>query len=133
MSAVYVFDEFQLIPGRQLLLRAGEPVKVGGRAFLILVALVQRPGELVSAADLLKEVWQATVVEPSNLKVHVAALRRALGDQNNEQRLIATIVGRGYRFVAPVLQYEQSASPPRANSSIRPRIVDPVTMFEISI
>lgn len=133
MSAFYVFDNCQLIPARQLLLRAGQPVKIGGRAFSILLALVQRPGEIVSAAYLLQEVWQATVVEPSNLKVHVAALRRALGDQNNEPRLISTIVGRGYRFIAPVVQYEEPASFQQATTSVRPRIVDPITMFEISI
>lgn len=98
----YAFGRFRLIPSRQLLLDGDAPVRLGGRALEILAALVERPGELVSKAELMSRAWPNVVVEDSNLKVHMAALRRALGDGQPGQRYIATVIGRGYRFVAPV-------------------------------
>jgi DNA-binding winged helix-turn-helix (wHTH) protein len=96
------FGPFDLLPTRRLLLKAGQPVRLGSRALDILIALVERPGELVSKGDLMARVWPHTFVEESNLKVQVAALRRALGDTRGSNRYLATIPGRGYRFVAPV-------------------------------
>jgi predicted ATPase len=65
--------------------------------------LVERAGELVSKDELMARVWPNTFVEESNLKVQVAGLRRALGDRRGSHRYLATISGRGYRFVAPVM------------------------------
>jgi len=62
-------------------------------------------------------VWPNTVVEESNLKVHVAALRRALGEGRCSRRYIATVVGRGYRFVAPVERFEPGAALPRQSAA----------------
>ena len=86
----------------ELLLKAGQPVRLGSRALDILIALVERRGELVSKGDLMARIWPHTFVEESNLRVQVAALRRALGDTRGSNRYLATIHGRGYRFVAPV-------------------------------
>ncbi|WP_420992270.1 ATP-binding protein [Cupriavidus sp. 30B13] len=101
-AEVFAFGPFRLIPGRQLLLKGETTVRIGGRALEILAALAERPGEIVSKAELMRRAWPNTVVEESNLKVHMTALRRALGDGQPGQRFIATIIGRGYRFVAPV-------------------------------
>lgn len=98
----YCFDPFRFIPGQQLLLYGEAPVRLGSRALDILAELVERPGELVSKRELIARAWPNTVVEESNLKVHVAALRRALGEGGKDGRYIATVTGRGYRFVAPV-------------------------------
>ena len=68
----------------------------------ILTVLVRRSGELVSKNDLIAEVWPDTFVDESNLKVNVCLLRRSLGDTQKHRHCIATVVGRGYRFVAPV-------------------------------
>jgi DNA-binding winged helix-turn-helix (wHTH) protein len=68
----------------------------------ILIALVERPGELLSKRRLMEMVWPDTIVVEGNLPVHVAALRRALGDGQGENRYIINIPGRGYRFVAPI-------------------------------
>ena len=78
------------------------PVRLGSRALEILAALVERPGELVNKDELIRRVWPNTVVDESNLKVNIAALRRALGEGQPGRRYIATDSGRGYRFVAPV-------------------------------
>ena len=98
----WTFGRFSLIPTRQLLLRDGAPVALGSRALEILTILVRRSGELVSKNDLIAEVWPDTFVDESNLKVNVCLLRRSLGDTQKPPNYIATVAGRGYRFVAPV-------------------------------
>jgi DNA-binding winged helix-turn-helix (wHTH) protein len=101
-NRVFVFGSFRFAPGRQQLLREGAPVRIGSRAFDILSALVERPGEIVSKEELIARAWPSTFVEEGNLKVHIAALRKALGDGHAEPKYIVTTNGRGYRFVAPV-------------------------------
>lgn len=68
----------------------------------ILIALVERAGQFVSKADLHKRAWPRTTVDDSNLKVIIAAIRRAHEGAEPEKRFIATVSGQGYRFVAPV-------------------------------
>jgi predicted ATPase/DNA-binding winged helix-turn-helix (wHTH) protein len=99
----FAFGPFTLVPERQLLLRGEAPVRIGGRALDILTALVERPGEIVTKRELMARVWPNTIVDEANLKVNVAALRRTLGDGgSNDARYIATVQGRGYRFIAPL-------------------------------
>lgn len=107
----FAFGAFVLIPARQLLLERGSPVRIGGRALDILTALVSRSGEVVSKRELQAFVWPDTVVEESNLKVNMAALRRVLGERPETPQYIATVAGRGYRFVATVKAFS-SAEPP---------------------
>jgi DNA-binding winged helix-turn-helix (wHTH) protein len=90
------------LPAQRLLLHAGKAVPIGSRALDILIALVERSGELVGKGELMVRVWPNTFVEPANLTVHVAALRRALGDGHDGNRFIVNIPGRGYQFVAAV-------------------------------
>lgn len=96
------FGPFSLFPARQLLLEGDKPVRLGSRAFDILTALVEHAGELVSKNDLIARVWSTTFVDDNTLRVHVASLRKALGDGQPGRRYLANIPGRGYRFVAPV-------------------------------
>lgn len=98
----FSFGPYLLVPDRHLLLCDGTPVRLGGRALDILAALVRRPGELVTKRELLELVWPDTVVEEGNLKVHVTGLRRVLGEGPDAPRYIATVIGRGYRFISPV-------------------------------
>src|SRR5258705_33223 len=86
--------------------RARKPLRLGSRALDILIALVERRGELVSKEELMARVWPKMFVEPANLTVHVAAVRRVLGDGRNGNRYLVNIPGRGYRFVAPVIVVE---------------------------
>src|SRR5215470_10912193 len=102
----FSFGPFRFFPARQLLLEGETLVRLGSRALEILAALVERPGEMVSKDELTARVWPNTVVEESNLKVNVCALRRALGEREPGCRYIATVSGRGYRFVAPVERAE---------------------------
>ena len=109
-----MFEGFRLDRRAGVLLRRDErgvfaPVAIGSRALDILGVLVERPGDVVSRAEIIETVWPGTAVEDSNLNVQVAALRRIL-DQNREQgSCIQTVPGRGYRFVAPVIRAEADA------------------------
>ncbi|WP_128921369.1 winged helix-turn-helix domain-containing protein [Bradyrhizobium nanningense] len=96
------FGPFRLLRSQFLLLEDDKPVPIGSRALEILVALLERPGELVSKHDLMVRVWPDVFVEPANLTVHMSALRRALRDGQGGNRFIINIPGRGYCFVASV-------------------------------
>lgn len=114
----YIFGPFRLLPSRQLLLRDGVPITIGGRALDILTLLVGRPGEVVSKAEILKFCWPDLFVHESNIKVNIAALRRALSERPDEP-YIATVTGRGYRFVAQV-DVERAEPLPAARSAPMP-------------
>lgn len=101
---VYSFGPFRLFPGRQLLVLGGSAVKLGGRAFELLHLLVHRSGELIGKDELMAAAWPGIFVHDSNLKVNMHSLRRSLGDTQKQPTYIATVAGRGYRFVAPVQQ-----------------------------
>jgi DNA-binding winged helix-turn-helix (wHTH) protein len=109
----FTFDRYRLIPARQRLLRDGVVVPLGSRALEILTVLVRRSGELVSKHDLIAAVWPDTFVDESNLKVNVCLLRRSLGDTQKQPKYIATVAGRGYRFVAPVQRGIAAPTPQR--------------------
>lgn len=98
----YSFGPFVLIPERQLLVEGEKPVRIGGRALDVLTVLVERPGEVVGKRELLSRVWPGIAVDEANLKVNMGVIRRALGEGAGPPQYIATVVGRGYRFVAPV-------------------------------
>jgi predicted ATPase/DNA-binding winged helix-turn-helix (wHTH) protein len=102
VSHSFAFDDFVLIPERQQLLKDEAPVRIGGRALDLLTALVERPGEVVSKRELMEHTWPDVTVEECNLKVNMGLLRRTLGDDVGAARYIATVTGRGYRFIAPV-------------------------------
>ena len=96
------FGQFCLLPTQFLLLEGDKPVPLGSRALEILIALLERRGEIVSNQDLFARVWPNLFVHPTNLAVHISALRRALRDGRDGRRFIVNIPGRGYRFVASV-------------------------------
>src|SRR6202047_723898 len=97
-----VFGPFRLSPMQRLLIEAGTPIHLGSRALDMLVALLERPGELVSKEELMAKVWQNTCVVPTNIAVLILALRRALGDGLRGSRYVVNIPGRGYCFVAAI-------------------------------
>jgi predicted ATPase/DNA-binding winged helix-turn-helix (wHTH) protein len=104
----FSFGSFRLIPERQLLVGGEKPVNLGGRGLELLHALVEHSGKVVSKDELIARIWPDTCVSESNLKVQIAALRRALGEGRRGDRYIATVSGRGYRFVAPVERHGTS-------------------------
>jgi predicted ATPase/DNA-binding winged helix-turn-helix (wHTH) protein len=107
----YVFGSFQLVPAQRLLLNNGRSLRLGSRALEVLIALAECAGDTVSKDQLIGRVWPDTVVDEGALRVHVAAVRKALGDGREGNRFIASIPGRGYRFVAPVTREPRQEGP----------------------
>jgi DNA-binding winged helix-turn-helix (wHTH) protein len=96
------FGRFHLDRARRRLELDGVRVRIGDRALDILIALAARPGEVVLHNELLDRVWPGTVADGSNLRFHITALRKALGDP----ALIRNVHGRGY-----CLATEEAAPP----------------------
>ncbi len=93
--ASVAFGRFRVLPHRRELLADGRPIKLGGRAFDVLMALVDARGGVVSKDELIARVWSNRLIEENNLHAQIAALRAAFGP---ERGLIRTISGRGYQF-----------------------------------
>jgi len=104
------FQGWELRPEERVLLVDGRPLPVGGRAFEVLLALVERRGRVVTKDELLAAAWAGLVVEENNISVQIAALRKLLG-----QKAIATVPGRGYQLsAAPLAAAEPAARAPAA-------------------
>ena len=110
-AAILVFGRFRLHTDPLRLCCGDEELRLGGRALDLLSALVSRPGEVLSRSELEAKVWPHSVVEDSSLRVHIAALRRALGDGIDGAHYIANVPGRGYRFVAAVASVAPESGP----------------------
>jgi len=119
-----LFGPFRLIPEQRLLLEGERPVRLGSRAIDILIALAERAGEQISKRDLIARVWPDAVVVEANLAVHVAALRRALGDGQSGRRYIINVPLRGYSFVAPFTVADDPGSP-------TPRVAAPAPLHNL--
>jgi len=98
----FIFGSFRLVPAQRTLLDDGKPLRLGSRALDILTTLVEHAGETISKEQLIAHAWPDTVVDDGALRVHVASLRKALGDGRAGRRYVANNPGRGYAFVAPV-------------------------------
>ena len=99
------FGAFALWEAEPRLERDGQPVRLGSRAIGLLVALLERAGEVISKDELLAAVWPDTVVEEASVRVHMSILRKALGPpgaQDGCLEWIANIPLRGYRFLGRV-------------------------------
>jgi DNA-binding winged helix-turn-helix (wHTH) protein/TolB-like protein/Tfp pilus assembly protein PilF len=104
-KSIYAFETFRLDSDKRLLLgKSGEEVPLMPKAFDILEYLVVHSGQVIEKDDLMSAVWQDRIVEENNLTQNISALRRALGEKHRENRFIATVPGRGYKFVAKVQQ-----------------------------
>lgn len=110
-SGIASFGPFRLFPTRRVIERDGVPLALGDRALDILIALVEHPGEIVSHRDLIARVWRDLVVSPGSLRVHVSALRKALGDGEGGACYIENVTGQGYCFVARITREPAAASP----------------------
>jgi Tol biopolymer transport system component/DNA-binding winged helix-turn-helix (wHTH) protein len=101
--SVYEFGEFRLDPeARRLSALDGRPIVLHDRSFDALLCLVERAGGLVAKKDLMMALWPGMVVEENNLNQTISRLRRALGDDPQSPRFIATVTRRGYQFIGEV-------------------------------
>jgi len=125
LDAVHRYGGIEVRPSQRQLLVNGQQVQVGARAFDVLVYLIEHAGRLVSRSDLVDAVWAGVVVEENNLTVQVGSLRRLLGSD-----VIATVPGRGYRFVAtselvPVVASGPVAAAPAVRTNL-PAVLAPL-------
>lgn len=115
------FGPFSVRPRERRVMRDGVALPLGAKAFDTLMALMSRPNEIVSKWDLMALVWPGITVEETNLRFHIAALRKALGDGKDGARYIATLPGRGYCFVAAVSQADiEAAQRPASRPELPP-------------
>ena len=105
MVGSYRVGEFEIQAQGRRVLRAGEPLPLGARAFDLLLALIEHRDRVVGKDELLSLAWPGLVVEENNLSVQVSALRKLLGAD-----AIATVAGRGYRFTLPASESKQAMS-----------------------
>src|SRR5258707_14661660 len=104
--AAIEFGRFRVLPLRREFLAEDRPVDLGGRAFDVLMVLIEASGAVVGKDALMHRVWPDRIVEENNLQAQISALRRAFGADRD---LIRTIAGRGYQFTGEIRTV--SASP----------------------
>ena len=103
------FGPFELSSRQRVLRRRDEVLPLGSRALDILVYLANRPGQVITKEELIDRVWSDVFVAEGTLRVHMASIRKVLGDDGQfGNRYIANIYGRGYSFVGAVVQLEDS-------------------------
>src|SRR3954451_24468008 len=124
------FGPFELSIGETVLRRDGVMLPLGSRALDILIYLAERPGEVIAKQELMDHVWSDVTVEEGSLRVHVAAIRKALGDGQFGNRYIANIKGRGYSFVGTVVPLAGGTENRNANFPHQGRLpVRPIMMI----
>ncbi|MBR0907835.1 transcriptional regulator [Bradyrhizobium liaoningense] len=99
---VFIFGPFHLNVARRILRRGDES--------LALLVLLEHAGQVVGQKELLSRAWPDVNVGQTNLRVHIAALRRILDPEGDGLRYIANVSGRGYCFVAPVRRSAEDSS-----------------------
>ena len=105
------FGPFALRPAQRVLTQGDTCVQLGSRAFDILLLLIERAGTFVAKNEIVARVWPTTVVVEGNLRVHVTALRKALGGERDGHRYIVNVPNRGYSFAAPVSRSHADVAP----------------------
>jgi len=111
-SGIWSFGHWVVVPRSRQLLADGRPVKLGSRAFDILMTLIEHRGQVAGKQQLLDRVWPGVVVEENNLHLHISSLRKLLG-----QDAIRTVPGRGYQLAFEAIERD----PAPAANGIRPR------------
>jgi predicted ATPase/DNA-binding winged helix-turn-helix (wHTH) protein len=125
---IYICAEWEIdLVGRELR-STGELIPLGGRAFEILAELVQAEGRLVTKSDLTERVWRGVFVEESALRVHIAAIRKALGPDRD---MLSTSVGRGYRLLGAWRVRHMDTPLQSAATGLLPSINIPSASFDL--
>ena len=116
------FDDFQLDYGRFQLCRRGIPVRLEGLPLQLLMFLVEKRGQLVTREQISSELWSKDVFVDVEQGINTAIrkIRRALADDAGEPQYLQTVVGRGYRFVAPTAEEDASSQAPAEVFAVSP-------------
>jgi predicted ATPase/DNA-binding winged helix-turn-helix (wHTH) protein len=119
---VLCFGPFSLFTAERLLKKADEPIPLGGRALDVLIALAEQAGEVVPHKELISTVWRGVTVEEANLRAHVAAVRKALGDGRDGARYVTSVSSMGYCFVASVKRSSPRQTAPVIGVTLTERV-----------
>lgn len=111
------------------LCKAGEPVFLTPKVFDMLLVLLENKGRTIEKDELIKKVWADTYVEEGSLNRNISTLRKALGDDSNEQKFIKTLPKRGYLFTTNVREIFETAPPIESQHSENRSISQPVKYF----
>ncbi len=132
LTLPFVFEDYVLDQERRELTLRGEVVTVGPQVFDLLLQLVSNHERVVSKDDLLKAVWAGRIVSESTITSHINAVRKAIGDTGEEQRLVRTIARKGYRFVGLLKVDETDATrQPDAPDIVTPAPVAPPSTLSL--
>lgn len=112
------FGPFELNVAERSLKKANQVIPLGGRAYDILIALLEKAGDVVAKAELIVKAWPDVTVEEGSLRVHLSALRKALGDGQFGDKYIANIQGHGYSFIAPITRLPADRGRGNASSGL---------------
>ena len=104
----FLFEDYVLDLDRRELTRGSKAIAIGPQVFDLLVYLVRNREHVVSKDNLLDAVWGGRIVSESTLTSHINAVRKAIGDNGEEQRLVRTIARKGFRFVGEVREADAS-------------------------
>ncbi|TMJ83234.1 MAG: hypothetical protein E6G79_11715 [Alphaproteobacteria bacterium] len=130
----YRFEDHVLDTSRRELWRGEELLAVEPQVFDLLVFLISNRDRVVSKEDLINAVWSGRIVSDSTLASRINAVRRAIGDNGREQRLIRTGARRGFRFVAPIEETDKSRTPGFASQAVdQDRPVTPLDKPSIAV
>src|SRR5918996_2976926 len=119
---IYAFEDHELDLQRYELRYAGKLIKLEPQVFNILVYLIQHRDRVVTKEEILEQLWPGRFVSEATLTSRLMAARRAVGDRGREQRLIQTVHGRGYRFIAAVEEPTTDSSMPEAAGSVNSEV-----------
>lgn len=115
------FGPFKLFPSERRLVLKDQPIALGSRALDILIVLLERPGTVVSKQELLSRVWPGIAIEESSLRVHIAGLRKALGNEGSGSSYVVNSAGRGYGFAGRVTWHDPTSDAAPVPPETRPR------------
>src|SRR5882757_5951066 len=123
---VYEFGDFILESGQRRLLRreSGEPIALTAKVFDTLLYLIWHRGETLDKDTLLGAIWPGVIVEENSLTQNISTLRQVLGETPAENRYIATVPRKGYRFVGEVTERSALAGPGVAATTPAPVVAD---------
>ena len=125
----YVFGDYALDPDRRELARHAEAVAIGPKVFDLLLFLVKNRDHVVSKDDLLDAVWAGRIVSESTLTSHINAVRKAIGDSGEEQRLVRTLARKGFRFVGDVKETSDGRASPGTSTAKPDEAAAPVLVL----
>lgn len=126
---IFQFGVFQLDTERRLLLRDGKPVALRPKLYDLLIALIQRRGQLAEKEYLIGQVWPDTAVTDNSLTVAIWDLRNTLGNRDQ----LVTIPGRGYRFLAPICQLPRTGTASALHEAEHPASSGPCSLFRLAV